>query len=73
MMQYAMKALTATKTTPVTQKVTSMVKSIVLQFDARGVRYQGLTTWNSTDPTIRMISAIANTIYLSASLTFPTR
>ena len=42
MMQYAMKALTATKTMPVTQKVTSIVKSIMPQLEARGVKYQGL-------------------------------
>jgi len=42
MTQYAMKAFTATKTKPVTQNVTSIVKSIMPQFEARGVRYQGL-------------------------------
>ena len=37
-----MKPLTATKTMPVTQKVTSIVKSIKPQLEAKGVRYQGL-------------------------------
>ena len=61
--------MTATKTKPVTQKVTSTVWSIVVQFDAIGVNHHGSPNrpyseakWNATVATTSRISAQANTI-----------
>src|SRR5438067_7801069 len=54
-----MNRLMATNTTPVTQKVMAIVVSMVFQFDAIGVKYQGLRKWNRTEPSARTISAMA--------------
>jgi hypothetical protein len=35
---------------PQSQNVTSTVKSIVLQLEASGVKYQGLAKWNISEP-----------------------
>src|ERR1700704_5932582 len=44
----------ATKKMPVMTSVIAIVSSIRFQFDASGVRPQGVTSWNITDPmTIR--------------------
>src|SRR5262245_15609965 len=54
-----MKALTARNTTPVTQKVIEIVSSMAPQFEAMGVKYQGLRKWNSTEPRASTMSARA--------------
>src|SRR5580704_5745903 len=61
-MQYAMKRLTATNTTPVTQNVRLTVSSIVVQLEAIGVNHQGLKKWNRTVPMTKAITAYASTI-----------
>ncbi len=42
-----------TKTTPVTQKVSTTVSSMVVQFDAMGVNHQGLAKWKMIEPMTR--------------------
>ena len=54
-----MNRLIATNTMPVTQNVIEIVVSIASQFEAIGVKYQGLRKWNRTEPRARTISAIA--------------
>ena len=54
-----MNRLTATNTTPVTQKVRLTVSSIMPQFDAIGVNHQGFRKWNATVPITSRTSAIA--------------
>src|ERR1035438_10371682 len=61
-MQYAMKRLTATNTTPVTQNVRLTVSSIIVQLDAIGVNHQGLKKWNRTVPMTKAITAHASII-----------
>ena len=42
---------------PVTTNVMSTVKSIKPQLEARGVKYQGLTKWNSRLPSTNAMTA----------------
>src|SRR3954466_3490785 len=53
-----MKTVMATYTIPVTQNVIEIVESMARQFDAIGVKYQGLKKWKRTEPKTSTSSAI---------------
>jgi diguanylate cyclase (GGDEF)-like protein len=66
MMAYAINKFTRTNTKPVTTKVISIVSSIWLQFDASGVKVQGLIKWNTRDPTTNRINTTAKGILVAS-------
>ena len=51
-----------TKTAPVIQNVKPIVLSIATQFDAIGVKYQGLKNWKRTEPMTSNAIMIARAI-----------
>lgn len=51
-----------TKTAPVIQNVKPIVLSIATQFDAIGVKYQGLKNWKRTEPMTSNAMMIASAI-----------
>jgi hypothetical protein len=54
--------LISTNPSPVTIKVNVTVSSIEAQFEAIGVKYQGLNKWNTTVPRVKTSKIIAANI-----------